>query len=54
MHHGYVVNSAGVIKAPWVGHRQPGLLGAEGLHVDSLEALPTLFGLREFTGSPLL
>ena len=31
-----------------------GLLGAEGLHVDSLEALPTLFGLREFTRSPLL
>lgn len=54
MHHRYVVNSAGVIKAPRVGHRRPGVLGAEGLHVDSLEALPTLSGLREFIGSPLL
>ena len=42
MHHRYVVNSAGVIKAPRVGHRRPGVLGAEGLHMHSLETLPTL------------
>lgn len=54
MHHRYVANSAGVIKAPRVGHRRPEVLGAEGLHMDSLETLPTLFGLREFIGSLLL